>query len=138
MDLSKNPLTQLQWKWVFLSLAFYVIFYLLPLTVVIGIESIPLTMTKYVGGAWVFGGIVIVAALAAYISPGVTIYEPAVASVVLAALLFILRVFFTSERATFLTEAIVPIFAVFALALLGAWLGEKAQGKPQDKKPEES
>ena len=128
MDISKNPLTQLQWKWVWLSLAFYVVFYLLPLTIVLGIEMIPLAMTKYVGGVWVFGGIVIVAALAAYFSPGVTIWEPAVASAGLAILLFILRLIIPTERATFLTEAVVPIFAIFALALLGAWMGEKAQG----------
>ena len=128
MDLTKNPLTDLQWKWVWLSLGFYAAFYLLPLTIILGLEAIPLSMTKYVGGAWVFGGIVIVAALAAYVSPGVTIWEPAVASAALALLLFILRVFITTERATMLTEAIIPIFAVFALALLGAWIGEKAQG----------
>ncbi len=128
MDLSRNPLTQLQWKWVGLSFAFYVVFYLIPLTVVLGFEAIPLSMTKYVGGTWLFGGIVIVAALAAYISPGITIWEPAVASAGIAVALFILRMFVTSERAGFLSEAIVPIFAVFALALLGAWIGEKAQG----------
>ena len=55
----------------------YILFYILPIFIVgdyftnkVGVQFI---------GAWMFGGIIIIAAIAGYLSHGITIWEPAVA-----------------------------------------------------------
>ncbi|HEY6952277.1 MAG TPA: hypothetical protein VI758_07705 [Bacteroidota bacterium] len=122
----------LQWKWVAISFLSYVVFYLIPILVIGGfLPSRPVSdgaeMFLY---TWLFAGIVIIAAVAAYLSPGVTIVEPAVAGAGLivtlfaALLIFVWPKWFVSVAAV---GMVLTIIVVFLLSLLGAWLGERIQ-----------
>ena len=130
-----EPLTRskrLQWKWVLITFTMYILFYILPIFIVgnyftnkVGVQFI---------GAWMFGEIIIVAAVAGYLSHDLTIWEPALAGAGLAIAFFLsmivyIRIFInpgykiTGKILLFL----VPTTAVFLLSLLGAWLGEQLQ-----------
>ena len=132
-----TPSGKLQWKWVGITFIFYVLLYLMPL--VIMFEFFPSLLV--LSGIWIFGGIVIVAALAGYLSEGVTIWEPAIAGAGLIVLLLgyiALAVFPTAFRGAFFRGVIfvvIPAAIVFVLSLTGAWLGERAQQFWKDKTP---
>jgi hypothetical protein len=133
-----TPSGKLQWKWVGITFIFYVMFYLLPL--VATIEIFPNLLI--IPGIWIFGGIIIVAAAAGYISEGVTIWEPAIAAAGLTVLLLAytaLVSFPMAFRGAFLRGVIfvlMPAAIVFVLSLTGAWLGERAQRFWRDKPSE--
>ena len=77
-----GTVNKFQWKWVGITLAMYLVFYLLPLVFgVLLIRSGGGNIGITIVGAWLFGGIIIVAAVAGYLSKGVTILEPAIASI---------------------------------------------------------
>lgn len=132
------PSGKLQWKWVGITFVFYVLFYLLPL--IIFSELLP--NLGVIPGIWIFGGIIVVAAVAGYISEGVTIWEPAIAAVGLVILLLgyiALFVFPMAFRGAFLRGIVfivIPATIVFVLSLTGAWLGERAQRLWKDKAPD--
>ena len=123
---------KLQWKWVWMSFVLYILFYILPFFIVgnyftnnIGVQFI---------GVWMFGGIIIVAAVAGYFSHGMCIWESVLAGAGLAIVFFIsmivyIRMFvnpgykITGRIIWFL----VPTMTVFLLSLLGVWLGEQLQ-----------
>lgn len=113
----------LQWKWVGITICLYAVFYLVPLFLLGGISVTFM-------GVWFFTGIIIIAAVAGYLSPGVTILEPAIAGAGLI-LLFFLTAFVTAPFKGAIFQAIIPLVIVMAivffLSLLGAWLGERAQ-----------
>ena len=122
-----EPSTQsnkLQWKWVGITLAMYAVFYLLPL-------SFFVHSAQSISGVWMFAGLIIVAAVAGYLSKGVTIWEPAIASLGLVFLFFFAVLLFVPPIRGRVFEAIIPMAmalpTVFVLSLLGAWLGERAQ-----------
>ncbi|MGH2568004.1 MAG: hypothetical protein ACRDGA_06660 [Bacteroidota bacterium] len=126
-----EPSTQpsrLQWNWVAITLVLYLLFYLLPLY----LASRVFPHNLAIPGVWIFAGVIIIAALAGYLSKGVTIWEPAIAGAGLV-LLFIgyhfLFVFPMSSMPTgaILGGLILPTVIVFGLSILGAWLGERAQ-----------
>jgi len=81
MDEQSPESNKLQWKWIAITFVMYLVFYLLPLAAVAyltrGTES---AVGNYFIGTWMFGGLIIVAAVAAYVSTGITIFEPAIAS----------------------------------------------------------
>ncbi len=123
------PSGKLQWKWVGLTFIFYVVFYLLPLVLIT--ERFP---EYYIfPGLWFFGGIVVVAAIAGYLSEGVTIWEPAIAAAGLIVLLLgyiVSFVYPNAFRGAFFRGVLfitIPAAIVFFLSLTGAWLGERAQ-----------
>ncbi len=124
-----TPSGKLQWKWVGITFVFYLLFYLLPL--VLAIEFLPNALI--IPGVWIFGGIIIVAAVAGYVSEGVTIWEPAIAAGGLTILLLgytAIFVFPMAFRGAFLRGilfVILPSLIVFILSLTGAWMGERAQ-----------
>jgi hypothetical protein len=128
----------LQWKWVGITFIFYVLLYLLPL--IVAAEVFP--GNHVIPGVWIFGGIIIVAALAGYVSKGVTIWEPAIAEVGLVVLLFAYLFFFVlpaDVRGTLKSIAevlIIPAVIVFLLSFVGAWLGERAQKLWKGKTPD--
>lgn len=132
------PSGKLQWKWVGITFVFYVLFYLLPL--ILTTELFPNTLI--IPGIWIFGGIIIVAAIAGYISEGVTIWEPAIAAAGLVVLLLgytALFVFPMAFRGAFLRAIVfvfIPAVVVFVLSLTGAWLGERAQRLWRTKTPD--
>ncbi len=130
-----TPSGKLQWKWVGITFVFYLLFYLLPL--VLTIEFMPNTLI--IPGIWIFGGIIIVAAAAGFVSEGVTIWEPAIAAGGLTILLFgytAIFVFPVAFRGAFLRALlfiVLPSIIVFILSLTGAWIGERAQRVWKDK-----
>ena len=132
-----TPSGKLQWKWVGLTFIFYVLFYLLPL--VAAIEIFPNLLI--IPSVWIFGGIIIVSAIAGYLSEGVTIWEPAIAGAGLIVLLLgytALVAFPMAFRGAFLRGVVfvvVPAVIVFILSMTGAWLGERAQRVWKDKPP---
>jgi hypothetical protein len=137
MKTTMSPSSRLQWKWVAITFVLYVVFYLFPLAAASGTlgwfhrgASVGLFF-----GTWVFGGIIIVAAVAAFLSKGITIWEPALAGGALTEIVLafdalqILRST-PSERFTMfqvLTPMLLVTTCVFLLSLFGAWLGEWAQ-----------
>jgi hypothetical protein len=134
---------KLQWKWVWITFAMYILFYILP--IFIAGNYFTNKIAVLIIGVWIFGGIIIVAAVAGYISKGVTIWEPAIAGAGLVLAFFIcmtiyVNVFYNLHyniSGEFL-GIIVPTFIVFLLSLLGAWLGELAQQLVKTKSPEAS
>jgi hypothetical protein len=132
------PSGKLQWKWVGITFIFYVLFYFLPLVVMT--EVLPDLLI--IPGIWMFGGIVIVAAVAGYLSEGVTIWEPAIAAAGLIVLLFgytalvVFPMFFRGAFLRGVVFVVIPAATVFVLSLTGAWLGERAQKARKDKPAE--
>jgi hypothetical protein len=133
---SSTQSKKLQWKWVGISFLMYVVFYLLPLVIlgkVFGINN------QALFGIWVFGGVIIVAAVAGYLSEGVTIWEPAIAGAGLVFLWVIFILLFVHRHYS-ISRDIVPLLIaisiVFLLSLLGAWFGERAQKLWKTKTPE--
>jgi len=110
----------------------YILFYILPIFIVgnyftnkVGVQFI---------GAWMFGEIIIVAAIAGYLSHSVTIWEPALAGAGLSIAFFLsmivyIRVFVNPgyQITGKIIRFLVPTVTVFFLSLLGAWLGEELQ-----------
>ena len=128
---------KLQWKWIGISIVMYALLYLLPLLLLIRFADV-------FGAIWVFAGIVLVSALAGYLSEGVTIVEPAIAGAGLMALFFLGLILFTPRQIKM--EGIwlpitITVVGVFLLSLLGSWLGERAQklwrAKPTEQVPKE-
>jgi hypothetical protein len=126
---------KLQWKWVGISLLMYILLYLLPIVIlgkVFGIDK------QVLFSSWVFGGVIIVAALAAYLSEGTTIWEPAIAGAVLGflwvifILLFVRRYSISGDVMQFLTAMSI----LFLLSLLGAWFGDRAKKLWKTKTPD--
>ena len=143
-----NQSGKLEWQWVVISFVLYVVFYLLPILIGFGV------ITSRVGGRgmdmflgiWTFAGIIVIAALCGYLSKGVTIWEPALASLALATIVLIYLaykiVFASAVHRMPLFHLIVPALAllgtVFVLSLLGAWLGELAQRLWRPESPDAS
>jgi len=139
------PVKKFQWKWVWISLTSYIVFYVLPL-VIAGQGNVLHTFAGIFLGIWAFAGIIIIAAVVAYNSEGVTLWEPAIAGLLLVVLLiaYVAIHIFSSpiEHRAHLFSAITPsliLFALaFALSLFGAWFGERAQKLWKKKAPQES
>lgn len=126
---------KIQWKWVSITFVLYVLFYMLPLFVIEPLlKGAPTAATVFVG-MWIFGGIIIVAAVAAYFSKDVTIIEPAIAGALMEILYFFAKSLYrvyTEPGVQFdikqgLPFTVVTILIAFALSLVGAWFGERAQ-----------
>jgi hypothetical protein len=124
--------TRLQWKWVGITIAMYFSLYLLPIFIVSVFFKNTIAI-KLIGG-WMFGGIIIVAALAGYFSEGITIWEPAIAGTGLILGIFVCVIVYTriiyGARLNVVTEflaILIPTLVVFLMSILGAWIGERAQ-----------
>ena len=132
MDRQVSNTHNLQWKWVVITLAMYLILYFLPflltekLALGTGYKNLLMILT-----IWKFVGILIVAAVAGYLSKGVTILEPALAGIsmivlwITAFVLFFPGGNFDVRKDTLVTIEIMAF--VFVSSLFGAWLGERAQ-----------
>ncbi|TSA22306.1 hypothetical protein D4R75_05135 [bacterium] len=123
----------IDWKWVGISFASYLLFYLLPILIV----RRPYThyhmgeFERLFVAVWIFGGVITIAAVIGYFSKGVTLIEPVIASIgtiLLWAMAFNLLI---ARRAHIMSRDIRELFVVigviFLLSLIGAWLGESAQ-----------
>jgi hypothetical protein len=132
MNDHSSSANKLQWKWVVITFVLYLVFYLLP---IVAVAYLTRNTASSIGnlfiGTWMFGGLIIVAGVAAYISTGITIFEPAIASgsmVILWVIIFSLFVPYARFDVTRdALTALGIICVVFILSLVGAWLGERAQ-----------
>ena len=130
---------KLQWKWIGITLLLYLVFYLLPLFM--ANYLLPSRIADPFSFAWLFSGIIVIGAVAGYLSEGVTLWEPAIAGAGLV-FLFILGIiiFIPLPQRDRIFHAIILIVImmaiVFLLSLLGAWLGERAQKLWKTKSPE--
>jgi hypothetical protein len=132
MDEQSSSSNKLQWKWVAITFVFYLVFYLLPLASVAYLtRGTTSAVSDYFIGAWLFGGVILVAAVAAYVSTGITIFEPAIAGATMVILWVIIFSLFVPYAKFNISRDALPalgiICLVFFLSLVGAWLGERAQ-----------
>jgi len=132
MESQETKTGSIQWKWVGFSFLMYLLFYMLPI-MIIGRATAGTSMFKVaqmITVAWAFGGIIVIAAVAAYFSKGVTLFEPAFAAILLIIVTIVSMLMFTSTRwvnQQLFRDILLPIIVFFVLALFGAWLGEKLQ-----------
>ncbi len=134
---------KLQWKWVGITFLLEVVFYLLPILFVSGVFGnyvISMKAEMFIG-AWSFGGAILLPAIAGFLSEGITIWEPAIAGVLLVAIWYIaFRLFFARYIAPGISEdvpyLIFIMVLIFLLSVLGAWYGERAQKLWGTKTPE--
>ena len=123
-----------QWKWVWISMALYAILYALPLVLFARSGSV-------IAAMWVFAGIMVVAAIAGYLSEGVTIWEPAIAGAGTVLLLLIAILISVPPRGNveyIIFPMAMTLVLVFLLSLLGAWFGERVQKVWKKRAPEGS
>ncbi len=130
----------LQWKWVWITLGMFVLLYVLPL---LGASSVRGNFGDKIIGGWSFGGIIVISALAGFLSKGVTIWEPAIAGGLLTLVWYAgFQIISATKGAPVkleLAPLIVIMVAIFGLSLLGAGLGEGIQNLSKKKaEPEES
>ncbi len=132
MDEQTSNSTKLQWKWVAITFVLYLFFYLLPIAAAAYLTrgTVSSIGTLFIG-TWMFGGLIVVAAVAAYVSTGITLFEPAIASATMVILwIIIFSLFVPYARFDVMRDALPAlgiICVVFVLSLVGAWLGERAQ-----------
>jgi hypothetical protein len=141
-ELSTTP-KQFQWKWVGISLLMYIVFYFLPLTLVPGGMLSGTAVTKASAvfiGVWSFAGMIVISAVAGYISKGVTIKEPAAAAVGLVILSLVALHFKFNAAMQFTVQSIlglvIALAVVAGLSLAGAWFGEILQKVIQSEGPD--
>jgi peptidoglycan/LPS O-acetylase OafA/YrhL len=127
MPFSLRPFKKLRWKWVGITLFLYTVFYVVPLFMVGDMP--PSEVAEIFAGVWLFAGIALIAAIAGFLSEGVTIWEPAIAGIALYALCFIAESILSAKIALLqhIAPPVVTLAVVFILSLYGAKWGEAAQ-----------
>ena len=130
---------KLQWKWVWITLGMFLLLYVLPL---LGASTLGGVLShKFIGG-WSFGGVIVISAVAGMLSEGVTIWEPAIAGVLMTILWYAGFEILLATRGLPLklevSSLVIVLIAIFGLSLLGAGLGEGIQNlSRQNKKSSE-
>jgi hypothetical protein len=112
----------------------YALFYLLPLI-------IPANAAGVLAFVWLFAGVIIVAAVAGFLSKDVTILEPAIAGVGLVVLFCVGSMLFIPRQINIGGLALGMVIlsvGVFFLSILGSWFGERAQKLWKPKSAEEA
>ena len=119
---------KLQWKWVWITLGMFILFYVLPLMAASAIRG---TFGDKIIGGWSFGGILIISAVAGFLSKGVTIWEPAIAGGLLTFIWYGAFYVISATKGAPIRLELAPLLvimtAIFGLSLLGAGLGEGIQ-----------
>jgi len=127
-----KPFSRLDWKWVGVSYCMFVVFHLLPSIIMIGFFRGTSAPGLDIGTViWMFFGLTFVGAYVGYKSAGVTIFEPAISSIlyILTLLLSVQRAWDLSIRMYRLPAAFAIVLAAFAIVVASAWVGELIQGK---------
>ena len=134
-----------QWKWVGITIAVYVVLYVLPILITGGTftHSNPGYTAHFLFGFWSFAGIIIIAAAVGYLSKDITLWEPAVgaslllttALVAIGGEIFLSPVAHKMSLFHMLGPWVIMVAVVFLLSVVGAWLGERAQNR-RTKPPE--
>ena len=118
----------LQWKWVWITLGMFIVFYIVP---ILGAAIIRGELGGKLIGGWSFGGILVITAITGYLSRGVTIWEPAVAGGMLTILWYLgFQLVATMKGIPIkldLGQVLLIMIAIFGLSLVGAGLGEGIQ-----------
>ena len=126
-----------QWAWVAKTIVVYIIYSVVPLLVANGEYLHPHFdySAHLLETIWIFSSIVFVSSVAAYISDGVTLWEPVVGTALLTivgVVYFVARVLFSAAGQTLemydvfqQTLVIVAITVVFSLT--GSWFGGLAK-----------
>jgi len=131
----QGDIKKFQWKWVWITLGMFVVFYTLPLVLATSVKG---TFGNMILGGWLFGGVIVIAAVSAMLSKGVTILEPAVAGAFLTILWYVVYQILIMTNGLPLrlnmSNLIVVMIAIFGLSLLGAGLGEGIQNLRQKEK----
>jgi hypothetical protein len=125
-----------QWKWVLISLVMYIILYFL----VLGIMPGGFLGSEVAPRIWAVAGVFVVAALAGYLSKGVTVWEIVMAAVVVVALMYVaaeLGLYNVSVPLGTGGKPVLTLFIIFVFSLIGAWLGERIQRAKGKKKSAE-
>ena len=114
-----------QWEWVGIALAMYFVFYFLVLLV---LEGGKWNVTD-AARIWTIVGAFLIAAIAGYLSRGVTVWEIAVSALIVTILIFVANKL-NLTSAIPLGEGLQPVITliiVFVFAAIGAWMGERIQ-----------
>lgn len=117
-----------QWKWVWITVGMFAVFYVLP---ILAISSFQLSFGDKIIGGWSFGGIVVISAISAMLSRGVTIWEPAVGGALVTVAWYVIFQLLTLTGGNPLkleiSRLVITMVAIFGLSLLGAGFGEGIQ-----------
>ncbi len=126
--------TKIQWKWVWTLLLMYVALYFFPLSLVPGGFLSRTIVTKgsaTLTGIWSLAGMFIIAAVAGFVSRGVSMKEPAVVALCVGGLWFLaLQITFNRVIRFSSEQTLGPMTAllvIVTLAIGGAWYGERMQ-----------
>ncbi|MBI2619334.1 MAG: hypothetical protein HYW57_04575 [Ignavibacteriales bacterium] len=134
MDEQLESSPRLQWKWVWITLGMFVVFYVGPLW---GATTMRGEFGDKIIGGWSFGGVIVISAVAGFLSKGVTIWEPAIAGGLLTVLWYgVFQIIMATKGASVrleLAPLLVIMIAIFGLSLLGAGLGEGIQNLSKKK-----
>jgi hypothetical protein len=121
-DESSSP-KKLKWKWVLISIVMYLILYFLVLLTMEG--------GKWSGPEaariWAVAGVFLIAAIAGYVSKGVTIWEIVIAAVAVCALMYAAVELGLNVAVPLGTggKPVLTLLIIFIFSALGAWLGER-------------
>lgn len=124
---------KLEWKWVWITLGMYVVFYFLPIYLIGSVlrPYISQRIDNSLLAMWFLGGIFLVSAYAGYKSKGVTVWEPVLSSIGAVILMVVARSIerlIASESFSFQFYNYSLILGVFfAFSLVGAVCGELLQ-----------
>ncbi len=124
MDDQIRPWKKIDWKWVWISYCFLVVFHLLPTYILQGITR---TGIK-IGGdwsLWMFFGLAFIGWYVGYRSPGITILEPAIAAVAYVLTIALeFKQFWGRSASGSLTTVAIWLVISFLIVFVSAWVGE--------------
>jgi hypothetical protein len=124
---------KLEWRWVWITLGLYVIFYFLPIYLIGSVlrPHISQRFDNSLLAIWFLGGIFLVSAYASFKSKGVTIWEPVLSSIGAVILMYLASL---AERAVSGHSVVFQFYNLtlvlgvfFAFSLVGAVCGELMQ-----------
>lgn len=84
---------------------------------------------------WAVAGVFLIAAIAGYLSKGVTIWEIVIAAVVIVVIRYAAAEL-GFNVAVPIGKPVITLLIIFVFSLLGAWLGERLQRSKRVKKAE--
>jgi hypothetical protein len=124
---------KLEWRWVWITLGLYAVFYFLPIYLIGSVlrPHVSIQLDNSLLAIWFLGGIFLVSAYASYKSKGITVWEPVLSSVGAVILMFLVRALERAVSGQFLSfqfynfTLVMGVF--FAFSLVGAVCGELLQ-----------
>lgn len=124
-----------QWKWVLISLAMYIVLYFL----VLGIMPGGFMGTEVATRIWAVAGVFLIAAIAGFLSRGVTVWEIVLAAVAVVVLLYVAAELGLNVAVPLGTgtKPVLTLLIIFVFSSIGAWLGERIQRSKKVKKSAE-